>query len=75
MQALDNFISPIPDFDDDIPISAIPISSRPPSDESMSDPSVRASASTFKTRAGKQKAIINPIPQKKARKTYNRDQN
>jgi hypothetical protein len=38
MHALDNFISPIPDFDGDIPILAIPVSRRPPSDEFVSDP-------------------------------------
>jgi hypothetical protein len=38
MQALDNFISPIPGFDDDIPIPAIPVLAWPPSDDPMSDP-------------------------------------
>jgi hypothetical protein len=62
MQALDNFISPVPGFDSDILIPAIPVSARPPGDESTSDPSARASASALKTRAGKQKASANPIP-------------
>jgi hypothetical protein len=40
MQALDSFISPVPDFDGDIPILAVPVSARPPSDEPVSDPSI-----------------------------------
>jgi hypothetical protein len=44
MQALDNFISPIPGFKGDIPIPAIPVSAQSPSDELASDPSVKASA-------------------------------
>jgi hypothetical protein len=69
MQALDNFISPVPRFDSDISILAIPVSARPPSDESTSDPSVGASASTLKARDGKWKATANQTPLKKARKT------
>jgi hypothetical protein len=65
---LDRFISLIPGFDGDIPILAIPISAQPPGNESMSDPSAEASASTLKARAGKQKATANPTPQKKAMK-------
>jgi hypothetical protein len=44
MHALDNFISPIPSFDGDVPILAITVSARPPGDESVSDPSTGASA-------------------------------
>jgi hypothetical protein len=72
MQALDSFISPIPGFDSDILILAILVLAQPPSDESMSDPSVGASASALKTWVGKRKATANPTPQKKARKTIGR---
>jgi hypothetical protein len=44
MQALDSFISPVPDVDGDILLLAVRVSARPPSDEPMSDPSARASA-------------------------------
>jgi hypothetical protein len=44
MQALDSFISPVPGFDGDILISAIPILAWSPGDEPTSDPSVGASA-------------------------------
>jgi hypothetical protein len=60
MQALDKFISAIPDFDADIPFSTILASARPLGDESINDPSAGASAS--KTRANKQKATANPTP-------------
>jgi hypothetical protein len=66
---LDSFISPIPGFDGDILIPAIPILNRPPGDEPMSDPSVEASVITLKTRADKQKVTTNLIPLKKAKKT------
>jgi hypothetical protein len=69
MHALDNFIFPIPGFEEDIPIPAIPVSARSPSDRLASDPSARASAGASKTHAGKQKATANPTPQKKAKKT------
>jgi hypothetical protein len=69
MQALDSFISSIPSFDVDIPISAILISARPPGDESTSDPSASVGASALKTWAGKQKANANLTSQKRARKT------
>jgi hypothetical protein len=68
MQALDNFISPIPGFEGDISIPTIPVSARPPDDESISDPSVRAGASALKAWAGKWKATANSIPSKKAKK-------
>jgi hypothetical protein len=68
MHALDNFIFPIPGFEGDIPIPAIPVSARSPSDRLASDPSARASAGASKTHAGKQKATANPTPQKKAKK-------
>jgi hypothetical protein len=68
MQALDNFISPIPDVDGDIPFPTVPVSAWIPCDESVGDPSVGASASASKTRASKQKATANPTPQKKAKK-------
>jgi hypothetical protein len=72
MQALDNFIAPIPSFDGDIPILIIPILTQPPDDESISDPSARASASASKTRASKRKATANLTPQKKAKKVVGR---
>jgi hypothetical protein len=49
MQALDNFISLIPSFDNDIQISIILILAWPPRDESVSDAFVGASASASKT--------------------------
>jgi hypothetical protein len=79
MQALDNFISPIPNFDGDILIPVAPVSARPPGDESMSDPFAGANASSLKAQVGKWKATANLTPQKRARKTtgenYRRDQN
>jgi hypothetical protein len=51
MQALDNFISLVPGFDGDILIPTIPILARSPGDETTSDTSVGAIASTSKTRA------------------------
>jgi hypothetical protein len=68
MQDLDNFISPIPGFEGDILISAIPISTRPPASKAIDDPSTGSSASASKTRASKQKATVNPTPQNKAKK-------
>jgi hypothetical protein len=68
MQALDNFISPIPDFEGDIPIPAIPVSAHPPGGESIEDPSAESSAGALKTRARKRKATANLTPQKKAKK-------
>jgi hypothetical protein len=68
MQALDSFISPIPCFEGDIPISAIPILAHPHGGESINDSSTGASASTLKTRAGKRKAITYLTPQKKTKK-------
>jgi hypothetical protein len=62
MQALDSFISPIPGFEGDIPIPAIPILAQPPGDESTSDSSAGVSASALKTWAGKRKATANPTP-------------
>jgi hypothetical protein len=68
MQTLDNFISPIPDFEGDIPILAIPVSAQPPSSEAESDPSTGASVNASRTQAGKRKATANLTPQKKAKK-------
>jgi hypothetical protein len=68
MQALDNFISPIPGFDGEISFPAVPVSARPPGDESVGDPSTGASVSASKTRVGKWKASAKPAPQKKAKK-------
>jgi hypothetical protein len=68
MQDLDNFISPIPGFEGDILIPAIPISARDPGVESSEDPSARSSVSASRTWAYKRKAPINPNPHKKAKK-------
>jgi hypothetical protein len=69
MQDLDIFISPIPGFDGDIPIPAIPISAHDPGTESSEDPSTGSSAGTSRTRACKRKAPIDPNTPKKAKKT------
>jgi hypothetical protein len=60
MQALDNFISPVPGFDGDILILAIPVLARPLGDEPTSGPS--AGANALKTWVGKRKATANPTP-------------
>jgi hypothetical protein len=72
MQALDSFMSPVPSFDDDIPISAVLVLALSPGNEPTSDPSAGASASASKTQVGNWKAAKNPTPQKKARKTTGR---
>jgi hypothetical protein len=72
MQALDSFISPIPDFDGDILIPAVPVLARSPSDEPTSDSSTGASVSASNTWASKWKAAANPTPQKKAKKATGR---
>jgi hypothetical protein len=61
MQDLDNFILPIPGFESNIPIPAIPISAH--------DPSVGFSASASRTRDYKRKVPIDLSPPKKAKKT------
>jgi hypothetical protein len=70
MQTLDNFISPVPGFDGDILILAIPVLARPPGDESTSDPSAGVGASALKTQAGKRNTTANPTPQKKLGKPH-----
>jgi hypothetical protein len=65
---LDSFISPIPGFEGDIPIHAIPILAHDPGIESSEDPATRSSASASRTRACKQKTPIDPSPHKKAKK-------
>jgi hypothetical protein len=62
MQALDNFISPILEFEGVILIPVVPVSTRSPSNESVCDPSARAGAGASKTRAGKRKATATPTP-------------
>jgi hypothetical protein len=69
---LDNFISPVPGFDGDIPIMAIPVLAQPLGDVPVSDPFARASAIASKTWAGKRKETANLTPQKKAKKTMGR---
>jgi hypothetical protein len=68
MQALDSFISPVPDFNGDILILAVSVLAQRPGDETVCDPYARASASASKTQASKWKATAKPIPQKKAKK-------
>jgi hypothetical protein len=68
MNDLDNFISPIPRFEGDIPILAISISAHHPVAKSSQDPSTRFGADTSWTRASKRKAPIDPSFQKKAKK-------
>jgi hypothetical protein len=68
MQDLDSFISPILGFEGDILILAIPILARPPGSEAIDDPSTGSSVSALKTQTNKQKATVNPTPQKKAKK-------
>jgi hypothetical protein len=63
MQALDSFNSPILGFEGDIPFLAIPVSTWSPSGESVSDPSVGASAGASKTRASKRKAAEEIVPE------------
>jgi hypothetical protein len=69
MQDLDNFISPIPEFEGDIPILAILILAHDPGAESSEDPSTGSNANASRTRAYKRNAPINPCPPKKAKKT------
>jgi hypothetical protein len=68
MQALDRFISSIPGFEGDIPITTIPVLTQYPGDESINDTSARASTSALKTPTGMRKATANSTPQKKAKK-------
>jgi hypothetical protein len=69
MQDLDSFISPIPEFEGDIPILAILILAHDPGAESSEDPSTGSNANASRTRAYKRNAPINPSPPKKAKKT------
>jgi hypothetical protein len=68
MQDLDNFISPIPAFEGDIQISAVPILAHDPGVESSEDPSAGSSASALRTQACKQTAPINLNTPKKAKR-------
>jgi hypothetical protein len=69
---LDSFISPIPCFEGDIPIPAIPISACCPGGEAIDDLSVGSNAGASRTQANKRKAIAYVIPQKKAKKVTGR---
>jgi hypothetical protein len=62
IQDLDSFISPIPGFEGDILILAIPVSAHSPGGEAIDDPSVGFSTDASMTRANKRKATANPIP-------------
>jgi hypothetical protein len=68
MQDLDNFISPIPGFEFDVLILAIPILVHDPDAESSEEPSTGSSASTPRTRAYNRKALVDLNPPKKAKK-------
>jgi hypothetical protein len=68
LQALDSFISPIPDFQGDVSISMVPISARTPSTKSADDSSVGPSAGSSRIQADKRKAVAIPPPPKKAKK-------
>jgi hypothetical protein len=72
MQDLGSFISPILDFEGDIPILAISVLTRSPGGEAIDGPSARSSAGTSRTRAKKRKATTNSTPQKKAKKATGR---
>jgi hypothetical protein len=65
MHDLDRFVSPIPRFEGDVPIPAIPILARDPGPESSEEPPAGSSASTPRTQACKRKAPANPNPPKK----------
>jgi hypothetical protein len=67
MQALDSFISPIPGFEGDILILAIPVLTWSPSGESANDPSAEVSSRALKTRTGKWKVVAYLTPQKKTK--------
>jgi hypothetical protein len=69
MQGLDSFISPIPGFEGDIPIPAIPVLTQSPSSESASDLSAGASAGSSKTQTDKQKVAAYLTPQKKPKRS------
>jgi hypothetical protein len=69
MQDLDSFISPIPRFEGDIPISCHLDTTHDPGIESSENPSTGCNASTSRTRACKWKVPIDPSPHKKAKKT------
>jgi hypothetical protein len=68
MRVLDNFISPILDFEGDILILAIPILARTPNAESADDASAGPGARSSRTRAGKRKVAATLPPLKKAKK-------
>jgi hypothetical protein len=72
IQDLDSFISPIPSFEGDIPIPAIPVSACSPGGEAIDDPSATYSAGALRTQANKWKAMANLIPLKKAKKAIGR---
>jgi hypothetical protein len=52
MQDIDNFISPVPGFEGDIPTLAVPILACDPGVESSEDPSAGSSASVSRTQVG-----------------------
>jgi hypothetical protein len=69
MLALDNFISPILDFDGVISIPVVPVSTQPLSDKFVSDASARASSSATKTQASKWKAAPTRLLKKGPKKS------
>jgi hypothetical protein len=68
LQALDNFIAPIPGFEGEMPILAVPILARTPSAESVITTSKGPSAGSLKTQAVKRKVASTLPPPKKIRK-------
>jgi hypothetical protein len=62
-------IAPIPGFEGDVPILAIPLPTRPSDSQTVDDSAVETSANRPKTRTGKHKAPVIPNPQKKAKKS------
>jgi hypothetical protein len=67
VQALDSFISHIPSFDSDIPISVVLISSEPPGGEA--GPFHRSQCRCAENSSRRVKAIANPTTSKKTNKT------
>jgi hypothetical protein len=65
---MDSFTVPIPRFEGDILIPAIPVSTHDPGVESFQCPSTGSGASASQTRTSKRKAPIDPSYQEKAKK-------
>jgi hypothetical protein len=68
MWTLDNFISPIFGFKEDLQILPFPVSAQSSGSESANDLSAGAGVGASKTQTGKCKAAATPIPQMKAKR-------